>query len=214
MVIENLILPPRHASHRGSALLTIHPFSNLRVFRPLTRRLDRPPLSSPTILQPSVREREREREKREERRAVVVVGGKKGRAHASQIACLACAVLPGRFQGGPGSQRWKRASRRPMRRVPPANAARPAGQRGASRRPMRRVPPANAARPTGQRGASHRPTRRAATENNPVLPFARGFCADATPCFRRGHKAATYIQLQLFLQRKTAPSPEVAAGLL
>ena len=81
MVIENLILPPRHASHRGSALLTIHPFSNLRVFRPLTRRLDRPPLSSPTILQPSVREREREREKREERRAVVVVEGKGGCAH-------------------------------------------------------------------------------------------------------------------------------------
>ena len=195
MVIENLILLPRHASHRGSALPATHPFTcrqgGLRVYRPITRRLDRSRLSRPTILHPSL-EREREREKREERRAVVVVGGKKGRAHASQIACLACAVLPGRFQGGPGSQRWKRASRRPMRRVPPANAARPAGQRG----------------------ASHRPTRRAATENNPVLPFARGFCADATPCFRRGHKAATYIQLQLFLQRKTAPSPEVAAGLL
>ena len=90
-------------------------------------------------------------------------------------------------------------------------------------RPTRRVPPdpaANAPHPTepaGQRAAPHRacrPTRRAETGNSPASPFARGFCTGATPCFRRGHKAAPYIQLQLFLQLKSAPSPEVEAGLL
>ena len=134
MVVKNLILPPRHASHRGPALPAIHSFSHLRVSRPLTRRLDRPPLSSPTILQPSVRERERERERerREKREEKSRCSGRKerGATHASQIACLACAVWPGRFQGGPGSQRWKRASHRaqqPTRRIPPsptANASR------------------------------------------------------------------------------------------
>jgi hypothetical protein len=70
VVIENLILPPRHASHRGSALPATYPFTcrqgGLRVYRPITRRLDRSRLSRPTILHPSL-EREREREKREER---------------------------------------------------------------------------------------------------------------------------------------------------
>ena len=208
MVIENLILLPRHASHRGSALPATHPFTcrqgGLRVYRPITRRLDRSRLSRPTILHPSL-ERERERERREKSRC----SGRREKGEGAR--------KPDRVSGlcrlaWAFSRRARLAT--VETRVPPANAARSAGQRGAFRRPTRRVPPANAARPTGQCGASHRPTRRAATENNPVLPFARGFCADATPCFRRGHKAATYIQLQLFLQRKTAPSPEVAAGLL
>ena len=191
MVIENLILPPRHASHRGPALPACHPLSNLRVFRPLTRRLDRSPLSSPTILQPFVREREREREKREEGRVVVVVGGKGGlRTQArSRVwpapACRASPGLPAR-----ASRNW---AHRPSRRVPPGSpavAARPiglTGRRGASHRahrPSRRVPsgsPAVAARPTGptgQRVAPHRtwrPARRAATGNNLSHPLPGAF---------------------------------------
>jgi hypothetical protein len=73
VVIENLILPPRHASHRGSAPPVTYPFtcrqSGLRVSGPFTSHLDRSPLSIPTTLHLSLereREREREREKREE----------------------------------------------------------------------------------------------------------------------------------------------------
>ena len=266
MVIENLILPPRHASHRGSALLTIHPFSNLRVFRPLTRRLDRPPCPALQSYNHQL-ERERERERREKRRVVVVVGRKGGlRTQARSRVWPAPAYLvvfkAGQARNGgnarptePSSQRVaSHRAQRPTRHVSPrspANTLRcnreqpcfplcqgllcrriasrltePSGQRAAPHRacrPTHPTPPsspANAPRPTepsGQRTPPHRacrPTRRAETGNSPASPFARGFCTGATPCFRRGHKAAPYIQLQLFLQLKSAPSPEVQAGLL
>ena len=184
MVIENLILPPRHASHRGSALLTIHPFSNLRVFRPLTRRLDRPPLSSPTILQPSVRERERE--KREERREKSRCSGRRegGAAHTSQIACLACASLPGRFQGGPCSPanatRLPANTTRPRR--PMRRACRCDAPADATRLPTRRacLPTRRACRPTRR---ACRPTRRAGQHDAPAN--ATRLPADATRCNRK-----------------------------
>ena len=150
MVVKNLILPPRHASHRGPALPAIHSFSHLRVSRPLTRRLDRPPLSSPTILQPSVREREREREERREKRRVVVVVGRKGglRTQARSRVWPAPSGL-GVFKAG---QARNGGNARPTE---------PSGQRAASHR-------------------AHQPTRCAATGNNLAFPFARGFCAGAT----------------------------------
>jgi len=202
VVIENLILPSRHASHRGSALPACHPFSNLRVFRPLTRRLDRSPLSSPTILQPFVREREREREreKREEGRVVVVVGGKGGlrtQARSRVWPAPACRASPG--LPASASRNWVH---RPSRRVPPglpASAARPiglTGRRGASHRahrPSRRVPPglpAVAARPTGltgRRDASHRAHR-------PLRRVPPGLPASASRLTAPGGPRATLQQ--------------------
>jgi hypothetical protein len=175
VVIENLILPPRHASHRGPALPACHPLSNLRVFRPLTRRLDRSPLSSPTILQPFVREREREREreKREEGRVVVVVGGKGGlRTQARSRVWPAPACLDV-FKAGLPASASRNWVHRPSRRVPPglpAVAARPTGLTGRrdashrAHRPLRRVPPglpASASRltaPGGQRATLQQET--------------------------------------------------------
>ena len=177
MVVKNLILPPRHASHRGPALPAIHSFSHLRVSRPLTRRLDRPPLSSPTILQPSVRERERERERerREKRRVVVVVGRKGGlRTQARSRVWPAPSGL-GVFKAGqarnggnarptePSSQRVaSHRAQRPTRHVSPrspANTLRcnreqpcfPLCQGLLCRRNASRL-----TEPSGQRAVSHR----------------------------------------------------------